>query len=213
MNCLSFGNILVEQVNCIQQQHLSCVFHAIANARKLEETNGQLCINDTEARSLETKVAAIEDYMHSIGRCAGIDELEKYRASGGIIVNNFVIDKCENSPKFENAIKDLMMGQLERFSFVLKFMTHAVALYATKTNEIIKFKIADSDSPSSIHPHTRQALSGLVMYCQNLITTKQTNIATNFNKTIDVNIGSNFSGFGNSILFTCSNDNVYYPIR
>lgn len=159
--------INIENIQCIKQQGLTCAFHAIANAKKLRATNGQSVINLYESQILEAEKSVLENYMHSLGICAGKQELDEFERNGGIVLLDPVTSGCANNSKFVQAINYIIKGHYIGVAMVVMFKVHTVALYITKdANNKLKIKYADSDGPTnSTHPDTFAAVSTIARYC------------------------------------------------
>lgn len=155
---------MFRQIECLQQNDLSCAFHAIANAKKLLATDGQSVISIDEARVID-QAASIDLYLHTLGRCAGTEEVAKYKSSGGIVLDYLENDTIIPNLHFIQTANRLVRNEISKFSCILKFKTHVIALYFDKdSNNRVKISFADSDSPYLLHHHTERSLHCLVRY-------------------------------------------------
>ena len=103
--------------------------------------------------------------MHTLGRCAGTEEVAKYKSSGGIVLDYLENDTIIPNLHFIQTVNRLVSNEISKFSCILKFKIHVIALYFDKdSNNRVKISFADSDSPYSLHCHTERSLHCLVRY-------------------------------------------------
>jgi hypothetical protein len=152
------SGVQVRELVCPRQSELTCAFHAVANAERLRSTGGRSVISTLEGQQIEQHAVPQEHYMHSIGLCAGDQEITRYLQGGGIVVRDL---ELYSNPGFMSALNRVVSGVEKEFSLVVKFKTHAIAALISRDGQgSWTLTYADSDRPSSgIHPDTLNAIS------------------------------------------------------
>lgn len=155
------SKVVFQSIPCPQQHGLSCVFHSIKNAARLQETNGRATISHTEALQLDSLYPQLRQHLHNPEIC----HVCKFEKSGGIVLDPYVTPIRSNN-KFMTALNQLKMKQRESITCVVLFQSHAVALHiSTNANGQMVLNVADSDSPLTMHPNTQKALNLVASEC------------------------------------------------